>query len=186
MLADLIRKGVSIKGLARLLDGGGVVGGDNGQVSKGIQGSYTVKGNEITFYNDNSGDREVNILPYVAGAISYTQMQGRETISGEFTGCAMAIYNDAGSTRVCHVDTAKPSEGEAPSKTRWANMKEQSGFELAEELTTAGMLPKFLDNNTPDASFVTLSILGVATPVIGITSYYVVKTQSGYRVVGVG
>jgi hypothetical protein len=84
------------------------------------------------------------------------------------------------------VDTAKPSEGEAPSKTRWANMKEQSGFELAEELTTAGMLPKFLDNNTPDASFVTLSILGVATPVIGITSYYVVKSQGGYRVVGVG
>jgi hypothetical protein len=87
---------------------------------------------------------------------------------------------------VCHVDTAKPSAGEAPSKTRWANIKGQSGFELADELTTTGMLGKVLDNNTPDASFVTLSILGVATLVIGITSYYVVKTQSGNRVVGVG
>lgn len=186
MLSSLIKKGIGLKGLAQLLDGGGVVGGDSGQVSKGIKGSYTANGNEIIFFNNNSGDHEVNILPYVAGAISYTQMQGRETISGEFTGCTMAIYNDAGSTRVCHVDTAKPSSGEAPSKTRWAGIKGKSGFEIADELATTGMLGKFLDSHEPDLSYRTLSILGVATPVIGITSYYVVKSQGVYQVVGVG
>jgi len=184
MLASLIRKGLVIRGLAPLLNGGGLIGGDDGQVSKGISGSYTVGDNGIDFYPDNTGTNPVNILPYVAGAISYTQMQGKETISGEFTGCTMAIYNDSGSTRVCHVDTAKPSSGEAPSKARWTALKGQSSFEMADELQTAGMLGKFLDNNAPDQSFATLSILGIATPVLGISSCYVTKNNNVYTVVG--
>ena len=187
MLASLIRQGVSIRGLAELLNGGGgVVGGDSGQVSRGINGSYTASGDVITFFGDTSGDHPVNILPYVAGAISYSQMRGKETISGEFTGCVMAIYNDGGTTRVCHVDTAKPSSGDAPSKTRWAQIKGQAGFEMADELSTNGMLGKFLDTHAPDESFRTLSILGVATPVIGITSYYVTRQNGVYTVVGLG
>ena len=185
MLADLIQQGVLLRGLAHMLDGGGIVGGDQGQVSSGIPGSYTANGNEITFHGDNSGTHTVNILPYVAGAISYTQMQGRETISGEFTGCIMAIYNDGGTTRVGHVDTAKPSVGDAPSKTRWTQMTAQDGFEIADELSTMGMLGAFLDTHAPDSRYASLRILAVATPVIGITSYYVLKEQDAYRVLAV-
>jgi hypothetical protein len=102
-------------------------------------------------------------------------MRGKETISGEFTGCVMAIYNDGGTTRVCHVDTAKPSSGDAPSKTRWAQIKGQAGFEMADELSTNGMLGKFLDTHAPDESFRTLSILGVATPV---TDHQLLRDQA--------
>jgi hypothetical protein len=123
MLANYLKKGYSLQGLSGLLDGGGVVGGDEGQKAAGIAGSYSVAGRVVSFFRDRSGDHPVNILPYVAGAISYTQMQGTETISGEFSGCTMAIYNDGGTTRVAHVDTAKNSENLAPSKERWARLK---------------------------------------------------------------
>lgn len=186
MLASHIAKGTVIRGLAQLLDGGGVVGGNAGQINRGINGSYTVNGAAIDFFADATGANPVNILPYVAGAISYTQMQGKETISGEFTGCTMAIYNDSGTTRICHVDTAKPSSGDAPSKTLWGQMKSKSGFEMADELATTGMIGKFLDSNAPDSSFATLSILGIASPVVGISSFYVTKKSGVYTVVGVG
>jgi hypothetical protein len=186
LLASFLRKGVTIHGLSTLLDGGGLVGGDSGQTYKGIAGSYTATGSSVTFYNDGTGDNEINILPYLAGGISYTYMQGRETVSGEFTGCTMAIYNEDGATRVCHVDTAKPSSGDAPSKARWAEIKGRKGFEMADELSTMGMLGKFLDNNAMDPSYATLSILAIASPVLGITSYYVTKSKGVYTVVGVG
>src|SRR5215467_12584811 len=127
MLSAILSKGTLIKGLSQLLDGGGAVGGNRGQVSEHtVIGSYNVTGTTVHFHTKGvEGGRSVNILPYVCGAINYTEMQGRETISGEFTGCAMAIYNFNGSTRVCHVDTAKPSSGDAPSKATWAAIKDQ-------------------------------------------------------------
>lgn len=178
-----LREGMVIKGLARLVDGGGTVGADAGELHKGIVGSYTLDGNELTFHADDSGDKPINILPYVAGAISYTPMQGRPTISGEFTGCTMAIYNAGGETRVSHVDTAIDSSGEQPSKQRWLAMKAK-GLEIADELPTTGMLGSFLDSRPLDPSFATLSILAVASPVSGISSHYVVKKDGQYTVVG--
>lgn len=178
-----LRKGMVVKGLARLIDGGGTVGADAGELRKGIVGSYTHHGNELTFHADDSGDQPINILPYVAGAISYTPMQGRTTISGEFTGCTMAIYNAAGETRVSHVDTAVDSSGEAPSKQRWLAMKAQ-GLEIADELPTTGMLGDFLDSRPLDPSFASLSILAVASPVTGISSHFVVRQNGEYTVVG--
>lgn len=178
-----LRKGMVIKGLARLLDGGGVIGADNGELHRGLNGSYTVSGNEVAFHADPSGEHSINVLPYVAGAISYARMQGQATISGPFTGCTMAIYNAHGETRVNHVDTAEPSEGEAPSKLRWEHMKRQ-GLEIADELSTKGMLGRFLDSAPPDPSFATLSVLAVASPVSGIRHHYVVKQGGDYLVVG--
>ena len=172
-----------IKGLAQLLNGGGVIGEDCGEVNRGSVGSYTVKDNEITFHADESGEHRINILPYVAGAISYVEMNGRETISGQFTGCTMAIYNADGKTRVNHVDTALPSTGEAPSKVRWAQMK-HNGLEIADELQTKGMIGQFMDSKTLDERFATLSVLAVASPVLGIRSHYVVKQDGHYVVVG--
>jgi len=178
-----LRKGMVIKGLATLLDGGGVVGGDDGELHRGISGSYTVAGNEVQFHADQSGEHKITVLPYVAGAISYARMQGQATVSGPFTGCSMAIYNAGGETRVNHVDTAEPSEGEAPSKLRWERMKRQ-GLEIADELATKGMLGQFLDTAAPDPSFATLSVLAVAAPVAGIRHHYVVKQNGHYLVVG--
>lgn len=187
MLADALSNGTLIKGLSRLLDGGGIVGGDRGQVSERVVlGSYSVNGNTVTFSDNDEteGGTPVNILPYVAGAINYTEMQGRETISGEFTGCSMAIYNFNGSTRVCHVDTAKTSTGDAPSKATWEGIKGQNGFEMADEKSTMGMLGDFLGTVQPSemARYANLRILCVASPVLGITSYYVLKEGSDYRV----
>jgi hypothetical protein len=184
MLTKYLKKGCSISGLASLLDGGGVVGGDEGQKAAGIAGSYSVAGKAITFFRDRSGDHPVNILPYVAGAISYTQMQGTETISGEFSGCTMAIYNDGGTTRVAHVDTARNSENRAPSQERWASLKD-SGIEVADEVSTTGMFDAFLGSknaaSTPNLH--TLKILAVATPVLGITTGMVTKSNGVYSVV---
>jgi len=189
MLANLLVNGTIIKGLAPLLDGGGVVGGDQGQVNERVvTGSYAKSGNTLEFSDSVElgvgAGVSCNILPYVAGAINYTQMQGLETISGEFTGCTMAIYNYAGTSRVCHVDTAKTSEGDAPSKGTWEKIKKQSGFELADEVSTVGMLGRFLDSVDPDPSYARLSVLCVATPVVGISCVYVVKEGQDYRVVG--
>ncbi len=179
-----LRRGTTIKGLARFLDGGGVIGNDDGQVRKGIEGSYTAHGSTVTFYADDRGKQPVNVLPYVAGAISYAPMNGFQTISGPFTGCTMAVYNHSGEARVCHVDTAEPSTGEAPSKERWASMKRSGNLEIADELATKGMIGDFLDRNEPDPSLASLSILCVATPVVGISSHYVVKQDGDYLVVG--
>jgi hypothetical protein len=54
---------------------------------------------------------------------------GKETISGEFTGCVMAIYNDGGTTRVCHVDSRQGGARDAPSKTRWAQTRARQASE---------------------------------------------------------
>ena len=179
-----LRRGTTIKGLARFLDGGGVIGNDDGQVRKGIEGSYTAHGSTVTFFADDHGEQPVNVLPYVAGAISYTPMNGLQTISGPFTGCTMAVYNHSGEARVCHVDTAEPSTGEAPSKERWTSMKRSENLEIADELATKGMIGAFLDRNEPDPSWASLSVLCVATPVVGISSHYVVKKDGDYLVVG--
>jgi hypothetical protein len=184
MLSSRISVGTTLVGLAELLDGGGLVGGDAAEIDKGIRGTYRMSGKEIIFFSDESGDERVNILPYVAGAISYALMQGRQTISGPFTGCTMAVYNSQGTTRVCHVDTAQTSTGDAPSKARWNAMKDAPGFELAEELVTKGMIGDFLDHASGNPSrFSTLCILAVATPVQGITHYYAIRSKKDYVIV---
>jgi hypothetical protein len=184
MLASRIAVGTTLVGLAELLDGGGIVGGDAAEIDRGIRGTYRMAGQGIIFFSDETGDERVNILPYVAGAISYATMQGRQTISGPFTGCTMAVYNNQGTTRVCHVDTAPPSTGEAPSKTRWNAMKDVPGFELADELVTKGMIDDFLDHATGNlARFSSLCILAVATPVQGITHYYAIRNNRDYVIV---
>jgi hypothetical protein len=177
-----IRPGVSLKGLARLLDGGGCIGGDEGQVRRGIEASYSVQGSNVTFFSDRRGEHPVNVLPYVAGAISYAPMNGVETISGPFTGCTMAIYHHSGEARVGHVDTALPSTGEAPSKQRWADMKSTGAVAVAEELETRGMIGAFLDANEPEERFATLGVLAVATPVASISSHYAVREGGDFRI----
>lgn len=186
-LAKKLQKGVRIKGLAPLLRGGGVVGNDDGQVSRGVQiGSYTVSGliwKDITFYANNNGQHPVNILPYEQGAINYADMQGRETISGEFTGCTMAIYTYNGSTRVCHVDTAQDSHGTAPSKATWETVKDDPACNVITEKATNGMISAYLDTVADDklAGYAGLSVLCVAD-VSGIHSVYVLREGDDYKV----
>ncbi len=184
-LATSIRQGVQLIGLAPLLNGGGgVVGNNSGQVSQQtLIGSYDVIGATIVFYANQQGAHPVNVLPYVAGAINYTNMQGKETISGEFSGCIMSIYNFNGSTRVCHVDTAKDSFGMQPSKDFWTQtVKNDPSFELADEVSTAGMLGAYLDANGVINNAHLLCVLCVASPVLGISSFYALRQGSNYQI----
>lgn len=167
-LSKSLQKGVRLKGLATLLNGGGAVGGDDAQVSRRVLlGSYTVSGliwKDITFHAVGQGKHSVNILPYEQGAINYAQAQGRETISGELTGCTMAVYTYNGSTRVGHVDTARDSESNAPGKAHWELIKQESCCRLISETPTAGMIPAFLEKIPAEklTAYARLSVLGVA------------------------
>lgn len=48
---------------------------------------------------------EFRWLPWVSGKINYAQMEGRDVLSGMFTGCWMTLYKQDGAMRVGHVAT---------------------------------------------------------------------------------
>lgn len=67
-------------------------------------------------------------LPFAANGINYTESQGKDVISFNFTGCIMATYTTpGGSRRVCHVSTGNGQDclGE------WARIKGASNQVLA-------------------------------------------------------
>jgi len=140
MLKDDIKKGVKIVGLFDLISKG----------ADPLDGSWTVtknlmSSNVITFYGNNSGKKPVRVLPYKRGENSSTPMTGVEVISGEFTGCIMGIYKQGGVVSVNHVDTEVDGNGLLPQKDAWAAQKGTSGFQLYNEHSTKGELPKFFN-----------------------------------------
>jgi hypothetical protein len=67
-------------------------------------------------------------LPFAANGINYTESQGKDVISYNFTGCIMATYTTrGGSRRVCHVSTGQGQDclGE------WATIKGSASQVLA-------------------------------------------------------
>lgn len=129
-LLKFMKKGVELIGLSsEMLDAGGVVGENFGEVSKHIlRGSYDVHkqlfGNtKITFHSDRTGKYPIVILPYYAGAINCCPVNGEEVISGPFTGCYFTLYLDWGGTLCCaHVDTAKNGNNSKPSEETWRKL----------------------------------------------------------------
>lgn len=49
--------------------------------------------------------RNFTWLPFVDNAINYTPVNGKDVLSGPFSGCYMILYNVAGAARVGHVAT---------------------------------------------------------------------------------
>jgi len=147
MLKDEIKKGVKIVGLFDLISKG----------ADPLDGSWTVtknlmSSNVITFYGNNFGKKPVRVLPYKRGENSSTPMTGVEVISGEFTGCIMGIYKQGGVVSVNHVDTEVDGNGLLLQKDAWAAQKGTSGFQLYNEHSTKGELPKFFNGSTGTAS----------------------------------
>ena len=70
--------------------------------------------NDVTFEDFHFWD-----LPFAANGINYTSSQGRDVLSGNFTGCLMASYKVGGEVRVCHVSTG-PGQDCLPA---WAALK---------------------------------------------------------------
>lgn len=64
-------------------------------------------------------------LPYIPGEINYTTSQGKDVISGPFSGCIMAAYNkkDGGGRRVCHVSTF--GDRKYDCKESWEQIKNE-------------------------------------------------------------
>jgi hypothetical protein len=140
MLRDEIRKGVKITGLFDLISRG----------ADPFEGSYTLtknlmSSNVITFSGNTSGKKGVRILPYKRGENASTLMTGVEVISGEFTGCIMGIYKEGGAVKVNHVDTEVDGHGQLLQKDAWETQKGSSGFQLYNEHSTKGELPKFFN-----------------------------------------
>jgi hypothetical protein len=140
MLKDEIKKGVKVVGLFDLISKGADPFDRTWTLTKNLMSS-----NVITFYGNTSGKKPVRILPYKRGENSSTPMTGVEVISGEFTGCIMGIYKQGGVVSVNHVDTEVDGLGQLPQKDAWETQKGSSGFQLYNEHSTKGELPKFFN-----------------------------------------
>jgi len=64
-------------------------------------------------------------LPWMEGAVNYAEQQGKDVLSGPFSGCYMIRYRHGGATwRVAHVHTP----GAIPA---WNALAAQNGFEIS-------------------------------------------------------
>ena len=62
-------------------------------------------------------------LPYVDGRINWTPAQGRDVLSGRFTGCIMSRYSEEGALRVAHVVTS--GDVDSDCKAQWKKHKDE-------------------------------------------------------------
>src|SRR5262249_5543515 len=93
---------------------------------------------------------------------------GGEVISGEFTGCVMATYNDGQSLYAAHVDTNKDTS----QRGNWNAQKSGPGFQVVSEVDTTGQLqPEH--GNAP-------VILCVSDSAGAVTQYFVNKKRWEY------
>lgn len=110
----------------------------NGVVSLGctrlsIKVSKKVSGYDATTrriedgYNpkEKKSHRNFVWLPWSVGAVNYTEQEGKDVLSGRFSGCYMIRYKLAGgSWRVAHVDTPG-------GITAWNALAQANGFEIS-------------------------------------------------------
>lgn len=94
-----------------------VAGGPPGLVSKGVvDGTMKVKRVATTIKKRALKKNKVvttvqhsevkfRWLPWVNGKINYANLEGKDVLSGMFTGCWMALYKEDGNFRVCHIAT---------------------------------------------------------------------------------
>ncbi len=185
MLKDVLKKGVKLVGLFRIIKSG----------MASSTGSWTLTHNRfspnvITFFADHSGDHVVRYLPYRLGQNAASDMGGDEVISGEFSGCIMGVYGDAGHVVVNHVDTAKDNTGAQPQKDDWEAAKAEPGFHLLNEHSTHDQLENYLlgpGKGHADPAANRYTILCIASPTAGydITQVIVQCTNEVYQVMRV-
>ena len=61
-------------------------------------------------------------LPFVPNGINWVVQGGQDVVSYNFSGCIMAVFNDGGIVKVCHVSTGANQD----CKAAWAIVKARS------------------------------------------------------------
>jgi len=69
-----------------------MLGGTGGLCAIGVTTNYATTG-------------AYKYLPFVANGINCTTMDGIDVVSGNFTGCIMAVFTDSGVRKICHIST---------------------------------------------------------------------------------
>ncbi len=84
-------------------------------------------------------DCEFVYLPFAKDGINYVVPQGRDVLSGKFSGCIMASYKADNQVRVCHVSTGDGQD----CKAAWTDIANRSAnvfqFKPADHIETGGV-----------------------------------------------
>lgn len=78
----------------------------------------------------------IRILPYRTQMINEIPMEGKEVISGPFTGCVMSLYNRGGVRTVGHVDT----NPDTTQRAAYSALQSAGTLDLISEYDTTGKL----------------------------------------------
>lgn len=104
----------------------GDVMGAGGECSLGVQ-TLTHLGREFVY------------LPFAQNGINYTPSQGRDVVSGKFSGCLMASYNVGGQQRVGHVSTGEGQDCKAAWRTVMNGATNVFQFRPSDHIETGGV-----------------------------------------------
>lgn len=76
-------------------------------------------GGEVNIKTESVKDGEGIYVPFIQNGINYTESQGKDVISFNFTGCLMAAYTKGGTRRVAHISTGQGQD----CKAAWETLK---------------------------------------------------------------
>jgi len=80
--------------------------------------------------NPDQADRNFVWLPWVDGAVNYADAQGKDVMSGPFSGCYLIRYKRADSDwRVAHVSTSEDLANDA--RADWNTLAAENGFVIS-------------------------------------------------------
>lgn len=102
--------------------------------------------------NRKNPQRNFIWVPYAPNAINYTETQGRDVLSGPFSGCYMVVYNYKRSRRVAHIATpqANTPGGAVPAWNRLVasdpDIEVVAGFRPHEHIGSLSNLMKPTDS----------------------------------------
>jgi hypothetical protein len=78
-------------------------------------------------------------LPFALNGINSVVPQGRDVLSGKFSGCIMASYNTGGQSRVCHVSTGAGQDCKDAWRQIMTGATNVFQFKPADHIETGGM-----------------------------------------------
>lgn len=124
---------------------------------------YSAKKREVQAGHGDKSQRNFIWLPYVPGAINYTESTGLDVLSAKFTGCYMIAFTDNGARRVCHVATP---EAKAAWNAYAARPEVQilAGFKPTDHVDTK-------INGTTDTGLECLGLITATNTLIAITAW---------------
>ena len=157
MLSSLLTVGTKLYGLRKFLM-------ESREPTNGFYRLVSGMGPRYIQFSEGAaeGKTSITMLPYRVGQIKNTLMQADEVISGEFTGCVMAMYNDDGGTRRCaHVCT---QDGYS-QRDAWGELAKTNVVQL----DTRGMVANF------HGATLNTSVLAIANPATNTISHVFVE-----------